>query len=154
MADADLPPGLHFAGVNTWMLMRYLRDHAGPDVTARVLAEAEETRTEEELFDLATWSSYDQFRRLLAATAATCGSAACEYRVRWFPEAPTADAEYLETRNQVLTARLESLQELVGDLVSDDDLEDVLARIIVSAARTISAPVFVLALEALPTADK
>src|SRR6185503_13915631 len=76
MADADLPPELHFAGVNTWMLMRYLRDHAGPDVTARVLAEAEETRTEEELFDLATWSSYDQFRRLLEATAANCGTAA------------------------------------------------------------------------------
>ena len=43
---------------------------------------------------------------------------------------------------------------MVGDLVSDADLEDVLARIIVSAARTISAPVFVLALEALPAADK
>ena len=261
MADTDLPPGLHFAGVNTWMLMRYLRDHAGPEVTQRVLNEAAETRSEDELFDLATWSSYDQFRRLLVATAANCGTAAltsassggltdpsmpemtamlqslgspealfqmvsesggaglapvlafegleigpsewlvrerflddfapyheycawaaglysniprlfgmrtevskeacacegapaCEYRVRWFPDDPTAEAEYLETRNQVLTARLEGLQEMVGDLVSDDDLEDVLARIIVSAARTISAPVFVLALEALPAADK
>jgi diguanylate cyclase (GGDEF)-like protein len=261
MEDADLPPGLHFAGVNTWMLMRYLRDQAPAGTTTRVLAEAGETRSVEELFDLATWSSYDQFRRLLEATAANCGTAAltsassggltdpsmpemtamlqslgspealfqmvsesggaglapvlafegcengpaewvvrerflggfapyheycawaaglysniprlfgmrtevtkeacacdgapaCEYRVRWFPDDPTAEAEYLETRNQILTARLEGLQEMVADLVSDDDLEDVLARIIVSAARTISAPMFVLALEAFPAADK
>ena len=228
---------------------------------AQVLADAAETRSEEALFDIATWSSYEQFRRLLIATAANCGTAAltsassggltdpsmpemtsmlqslgspealfqmvsesggaglapvlafegseigpaewvvrerfldgfapypeycswakglysniprlfgmrtevtkeacacdgapaCEYRVRWFPDDPSSQAEYLETRNQVLTARLESLQEMVGDLVSDADLEDVLARIIVSAARTISAPVFVLALDALPSADR
>jgi diguanylate cyclase (GGDEF)-like protein len=262
MADADLPPGLHFAGVNTWMLIRYLRDQAGPDVIAQILADAEETRTEEELFDIATWSSYEQFRRLLIATAAHCGGTAaltaassggltdpsmpdmtamlqslgspeallrmvsesggaglapvlgfggdeigpaewvvrewfldgfppypeycawaaglytniprlfgmrtevtkeacacdgapaCEYRVRWFPDDPTADAEYFETRIQVLSARLDALQQTVGDLVSDDDLEQILARVIVSAARTISAPVFVLALESLPTADR
>jgi diguanylate cyclase (GGDEF)-like protein len=261
MADSDLPPGLHFAGVNTWMLMRYLRAHAGAEVVAQVLADAGETRTEEDLLDLATWSSYDQFRRLLEATAAICGTAtltsassgglsdpsmpemtamlqslgspeallemttqsggaglapvlgfggaavgstewvvrewfldglapfpeycswaaglyanipalfglraevtkeacqcdgapACEYRIRWFPEDESAEAEYLETRIQVLTARLEGLQQTVGDLVSDDDLERVLARIVVSAARTISAPMFVLALEELPAADK
>src|SRR4029079_2137698 len=94
-------------------------------------------------------------RTEVSKEACACeGAPACEYRVRWFPDDPTAEAEYLETRNQVLTARLEGLQEMVGDLVSDADLEDVLARIIVSAARTISAPVFVLALEALPAADK
>jgi len=76
MGDADLPPGLHFAGVNTWMLMRYLRDQAPAGATTRVLAEAGETRSVEELFDIATWSSYDQFRRLLEATAANCGTAA------------------------------------------------------------------------------
>src|SRR5260221_4335023 len=75
MADADLPPGLHFAGVNTWMLIRYLRDQAEPGAATRVLAEAEETRTEDELFDIATWSSYEQFRRLLEATASNCGTA-------------------------------------------------------------------------------
>jgi diguanylate cyclase (GGDEF)-like protein len=262
MADADLPPGLHFAGVNTWMLMRYLRDQAGPDVTARVLAEAGETRSFDELSDIATWSSYDQFRRLAIATAANCGgnaaltkassggltdpsmpemtamlqslgspeallrmvsesggaglapvlafegqeigpaewvvrewfldgfapyreycawaaglysniprlfgmraevikeacacdgAPACEYRVRWFPDDPSAEADYLETRIQVLSARLDALQQTVGDLVSDDDLEQILARVIVSAARTISAPVFVLALDALPAADR
>ena len=41
-----------------------------------VLADAGESRTEAELFDLATWSSYDQFRRLVEATAANCGTAA------------------------------------------------------------------------------
>jgi diguanylate cyclase (GGDEF)-like protein len=260
--DTDLPPGLHFAGVNTWLLVRYLRDHADPAVAARVLHDAGETRTEDELFDLATWSSYDQFRRLLEATARNCGGVAaltraagggltdpsmpemtamlqslgspeallgmlaeaggaglapvvgfagdevgpaewvvrewfadgfepfpeycswaaglysnvpklfgrraevtkeacacdgapaCEYRIRWFPDDESAEAEYFETRIQLLTARLEALQQTVGDLVSDDDLERVLTRILVSAARTVSAPVFLLALEALPTADK
>ena len=33
------------------------------------LREAGETRTEDELVDNATWSSYDQFRRLLEVTA-------------------------------------------------------------------------------------
>ena len=73
MPDTDLPPGLHFAGVNTWLLIRYLRDQADHTVAARVLRDARETRTEDELFDLATWSSYAQFRRLLEATAANCG---------------------------------------------------------------------------------
>src|SRR3954467_4139267 len=76
MADADLPPGLHFAGVNTWMLMRYLRDQATPGTLTQVLTDAGETRSEEALFDIATWSSYEQFRRLLEATAANCGAAA------------------------------------------------------------------------------
>src|SRR5260221_147892 len=37
MADAGLPPALHFACVNTWMLIRYLRDHAESGCTTRVL---------------------------------------------------------------------------------------------------------------------
>jgi len=260
--DADPPPGLHFAGVNTWLLIRYLREHEGPDAAARVLGEAGDTRTEEELFDIASWSSYDQFRRLLEVTAhmfggnpaleraasggltdpsmpemtamlqslgspeallamitesggaglapiialegceasptewvvrewfadgfapfgeycswaaglysnipklfglraevikeacACDGAPACVYRIRWFPDDASAEAEYVEARVDMLTARLEGLQQTVGDLVSDDDLERVLTRIVVSAARTISAPVFVLALEAMPAADK
>ena len=69
-ADSDLPSGLHFAGVNTWLLVRYLRDQEVPGAAAAVLRDAGETRSEDELFDLATWSSYDQFRRLLEVTAA------------------------------------------------------------------------------------
>jgi len=260
--DGDQPPGLHFAGVNTWLLIRYLREHEGPDAATRVLHEAGELRSEEDLFDIASWSSYQQFRRLLEVTArlfggnaaleraasagltdpsmpemtamlqslgspeallamiteahgaglapvialdgvaagpaewvvrewfaegfapfreycswaaglysnipklfglraevvkeacACDGAPQCVYRIRWFPDDASAEAEYFEARVQMLTARLEGLQQTVGDLVSDDDLEQVLARIVVSAARTISAPVFILALEAMPAADK
>jgi diguanylate cyclase (GGDEF)-like protein len=260
--DGDPPPGLHFAGVNTWLLIRYLREHEGPDAAARVLREAGDPRNEDELFDIASWSSYDQFRRLLEVSArlfggnavleraasggltdpsmpemtamlqslgspeallamiteshgaglapiialdgsaagptewvvhewfadgfapfaeycswaaglysnipklfglraevikeacACDGAPACTYRIRWFPDDATAEAEYFEARLQMLTARLEGLQQTVGDLVSDDDLERVLTRIVVSAARTISAPIFVLALEAMPAADQ
>ena len=35
--DGDQPPGLHFAGVNTWLLIRYLREHEGPDAADAVL---------------------------------------------------------------------------------------------------------------------
>jgi diguanylate cyclase (GGDEF)-like protein len=260
--DAELPPGLHFAGVNTRLLLRYLREQESPGAVERVLRDAGETRTEEELVDNATWSSYDQFRRLLEVTAnayggittlqraasggltdgsqaemtamlqslgtpsallamlseaggaglapvlsfegeeagptewlirerfaegfepyrAYCawasglytniptlfglraevvkeacacdGAPACVYRLRWFPDEASVLAESFEARIQVLNARLEGLQQMVGELVSDDDLERVLTRIVVSAARTMSTPVFVLALESIPSADK
>jgi len=263
MAEENgLPPGLHFAGVNTRLLLRFLREHEAPDAVASVLRDAGESRTEEELVDAATWSSYDQFRKLLEVTArsfggtatleraasggltdgsqaemtamlqslgspdallrivtdaggaglapvlslegcevgpsewivrerfaegfspfreycawaaglysniptlfgmraevtkeacACDGAPACVYRIRWFPDDASTEAEYFEARVKILTARLEGLQQTVGDLVSDDDLERVLTRVVVSAARTISAPVFVLALEAMPAADK
>jgi hypothetical protein len=256
----DASGGLHFAGLNSWLLARHLRE-LGDDALARVLREAGDPRTEAEMFDLATWSSYDQFRRLLEATArlfgaheltraasggladptmpemtsmlqslgspeallamlaqsggaglapvvafeaheagpaewtvhewflpgfapyrvycswatglyanipmlfgmraevtkeacACDGAPACVYRVRWFPDDTAAEAGYVDARIQMLTARLDALQATVGDLVSDDDLELVLARVIVAAKRTISAPVFVLALEGLPAADQ
>src|SRR6185437_12246852 len=79
---------------------------------------------------------------------------ACEHRIRWFPDEPGATAEFLESRIEILTARLESLHETVGDLVSEDDLERVLAKIVNSAAHSMNAPIFVLALEALPSAPK
>jgi diguanylate cyclase (GGDEF)-like protein len=260
--ESDLPSGLHFAGVNTRLLISYLRDHEPPGAAAAVLCEAGDTRSEDELLDNATWSSYDEFRNLLEAfsrsfggsaalqraagagltdgsqaemtamlqslgtpsallamiteaggaglapvialegnevsptewtvrewfangfapfpeycawaaglysnipklfglraevektACASDGAPACEYRVRWFPDDATAAADNLEARIQVLTARLEGLQQTVGDLVSDDDLERVLQRTVVSAARTMSTPVFVLALDAMPSADK
>ncbi len=78
------------------------------------------------------------------------GAPACRYRIRWFPDEPGATTEFLESRIEILTARLESLHETVGDLVSDPDLERVLAKIVGSAAHAMHAPIFVLALEALP----
>jgi diguanylate cyclase (GGDEF)-like protein len=252
----------HFAGVNTWLMIRYLRAHQGPDAARELLRAAGEHRTVDELFDLATWSSYEQFRRLLEVmaksfggaealraasgsgladpsmpemtnmlqslgspeallavitesggaslapviavegqalgptewvvherfvdgfapfpeycewaaglysnipqlfgmrpevehTACACrGADSCEYRIRWFPEEPGANVEFLESRVEILTARLESLHQTVGDLVGERDLERVLAKIVGSAAHAMHAPIFVLALEALPSAPK
>jgi diguanylate cyclase (GGDEF)-like protein len=262
MEPEGVDAGDHFAGINTWLLMRYLRDHEGPDAARRLLREAGDTRTVDELFDVATWSSYDQFRKLLGVAAdsfggtqmlrraasggladpsmpeltsmlqslgspealltmiaesggaslapvialrghavgptewivhewfvdgfapfpeycawaqglyanipklfgmrpevehvscACDGAPTCEYRISWFPDEPAAATAFLERRVEVLSARLESLHETVGDLVSDDDLDRVLAKIVTSAAHAVHAPMFVLALEALPTAPK
>ena len=82
------------------------------------------------------------------------GAPACVYRMRWFPDDANAAVDNFEARIAVLTSRLEGLQQIVGELVSDDDLERVLTRIVVSAARSMSAPMFVLALDALPSAEK
>jgi diguanylate cyclase (GGDEF)-like protein len=260
--EAGVEAGCHFAGVNTWLLVRYLRERGEPGTVQRLLAECGETRTEDELFDLGTWSSYDQLRRLLEVTsdqfggaetlrraagsgladptmpemtnllqslgspeallgvisdsggaslaplialeghalsptewvvyehftggfqafpaycewaagmysnvpqlfgmrpevehvACACeGAPACEYRIRWFPDEPGATTEFLESRIEILTARLESLHETVGDLVSESDLERVLTKIVTSAAHAMHAPIFVLALESLPSAPK
>jgi diguanylate cyclase (GGDEF)-like protein len=253
--------GRQFSGMYTWMLIRFLRAHATPDEIEQLLQEAGETRSAEVLFDIATWSSYDQFRRLIEVTEAKFGSDAlreasstglsetsmpemtnmlqslgspdallemisesggaslapvlafgghavgpcewiveerfvsgfahfpsychwatglyenipklfgmrpevehtacacngapsCEYHIRWFPDEPGAVNDFLESRIQVLTARLESLHQTVSDLVSDDDLERVLTKIVTSAAHAMHAPIFVLALEAMPSAPK
>ena len=71
--EAGVDAGCHFAGVNTWLLIRYLREFGGPNGTERLLHEAGETRSADELFDLATWSSYEQFRGLLETTATEFG---------------------------------------------------------------------------------
>jgi diguanylate cyclase (GGDEF)-like protein len=76
------------------------------------------------------------------------GAPACRFRVTWQPtDEPTRRAEQLEVQVQVLRGSLEALQVTVGDLVSGEDLEEVLARIITSAARAVRAPGFVLAIE-------
>ena len=261
--DADLPPGLHFAGVNTLAPDSLSPRARGPGAAERVLARGRRDPQRRRAVDIATWSSYDQFRRLLEVTARLVrrqrradarrrrrldrsvdarddrdaavarlarsaarddhrvgrrglapvialegnevgadrvgrarmvrrrlravprilrvgGRALLEHpeavrparrsrakkraRATARPRASTASAgspttpastpTYFEARIQILTARLEGLQQTVGDLVSDDDLERVLTRIVVSAARTMSAPIFVLALEAMPAADK
>jgi hypothetical protein len=54
--------------------------------------------------------------------------------VTWQPtDESTRRAEQLEVQVQVLQGSLEALQVTVGDLVSGEDLEEVLARIITSA---------------------
>jgi hypothetical protein len=62
------------------------------------------------------------------------GAPACRFRVTWQPtDESTRRAEQLEVQVQVLQGSLEALQVTVGDLVSGEDLEEVLARIITSA---------------------
>ena len=259
MAAAHEIGDRHFAGVTTHYLLAFLRSRLGAEALGEVLREAGETRSVEELSDDATWSSYDQMRRLLEAGAAavggraslrrvgtamtivmpefaamltslespavlfdgleqlsghfspilamsakqlgpsewlceqhfeegfepfaeycdfTCGllsivphvfgfdfgevveeacirkgAPVCTFRVRWdVVYAPEKLAEHYQLRTEVLEARLEALQRVVADLVSGADLEVVLQRIVASAARVVSAPAYVLALDALPSA--
>jgi diguanylate cyclase (GGDEF)-like protein len=67
--------GHHFGGTYTRALMTHLRQQLGPDGLARVLSRAGESRSVEELSDLATWSSYDEFRALLTEGARALGGA-------------------------------------------------------------------------------
>ncbi len=260
-SETGVEAGCHFAGVNSYLMIRYLRETGGDASVAQLLRAAGETRSADALYDLGTWSSYEQFRRLLEVMADTsgdqavklaagggladpsmpeltnmlqslgspealltmiaesggaslapvielhghavgptewvvhehfvdgfepfpayclwaaglyanipqlfgmraevehvacacAGAPACEYRIRWFPDEAGTTVEFLESRVEILTARLESLHATVADLVSDDDLERVLAKIVTSAAHAMHAPVFVLALESLPSAPK
>jgi diguanylate cyclase (GGDEF)-like protein len=83
------------------------------------------------------------------------GGAACRFRVRWEPNTgPAARVAFYERRSEVLSARLELLQETVADLVSGDDLESVLTRIVASTATTVSAPAYVLALDEIAGAPQ
>ena len=83
----------------------------------------------------------------------TRGAAECVFRVRWDPmDEATRKVDLLETKVQLVEGRLEALQRTVTTLVSAEDVETVLAGIVASAARTIPAPAYVLAIEPLPTA--
>jgi diguanylate cyclase (GGDEF)-like protein len=254
-SEASQAAGRHFAGTNTQFIMKYLRTRTPPGTVERVLRRAGEPRSADLLADAATWSSYTEFRNLLAACAAEvgeeglaaigldafadvsapdatamlqalgspsalyadigpaaaslapvvalsaeeqssnewlirqhfkyglepfrqwcqysigvlgvtprlfgyppalvveeecqcAGAPECRFRVTWQPtDEPTRRADQLEVQVQVLQASLEALQVTVGDLVSGEDLDNVLGRIITSAARAVRAPGFVLAIE-------
>lgn len=253
--DHSATPSLHFAGINTSLLLRYIADELPPGSVDELLRVADEHRSAAQLADPGTWSTYQQFRVLLETasslfggtpfleTAAgsglddptmpeltamlqslgspdalltmlteagsaslapivgisgssigpdewrvelyfedgyepfrehcawsaglftsipklfgfradvveeVCqcdGAPACVVRVRWSAEDGPDAVAFLEQRNSLLAARLESLQETVADLVSGEDLALVLTRILSSAARALHAPAFVLALE-------
>ncbi|HUP72399.1 MAG TPA: bifunctional diguanylate cyclase/phosphodiesterase [Acidimicrobiales bacterium] len=75
----------------------------------------------------------------------------CTVAVRWDATDEMArQVSYLTTRTQLLEMRLESFQRTVAELVSAEDLETVLSRVVAAAARAVRAPGFVLALEPLP----
>jgi diguanylate cyclase (GGDEF)-like protein len=92
----------------------------------------------------------------VAEEACQCdGAPACQLRIRWHPSEDEASRSgYLERRIQVLENRLGALQHTVIDLVSGADLEEVLSGIVASAAKAVAAPSYVLAIEALPAADR
>jgi diguanylate cyclase (GGDEF)-like protein len=79
------------------------------------------------------------------------GAPACVFRIRWEPADEVArQAEFLEERVRALEGRLEQFERTVGDLVSGEDLQTVLARTFVAASRSVRAPICVLALSDLP----
>ena len=59
----------HISGVYTKLLMGFLVETMPSDRIDMLLARAAETRTLAELADAGSWSSYDQFRRLLEERA-------------------------------------------------------------------------------------
>jgi diguanylate cyclase (GGDEF)-like protein len=74
MAWGDLAmPGTDFSGLNTRVVVEYLRDQMPRGTLAAVLEAAGETRSVEVLLDDTSWSSYQQLRRLLEATGAAMG---------------------------------------------------------------------------------
>jgi len=77
----------------------------------------------------------------------------CTAIVRWHSTDDAArELAYLETRLRLSEMRLEEFQRTVAELVSADDLDTVLTRVVRASARATHAPAFVLALDALPWA--
>ncbi len=63
----------HFSGLTTMFVVTHLRDRVGAGALERVLELAGETRSVAELCDERTWTSYDQYRRLLEAASTVMG---------------------------------------------------------------------------------
>lgn len=75
------------------------------------------------------------------------GQSACVTRLRWFPaDGSESRIKYLEGRVRTLEARLRVLQGTVHELVSGTSLDELLGRIISSAAGAVNAPEYVLVL--------
>jgi diguanylate cyclase (GGDEF)-like protein len=86
----------------------------------------------------------------------TChGAPWCSFRVSWreLDETERAAAFY-ETRAQVLDASLESLQDTLGELVSMEDVDQLLEHIVASVAGAVRAPAYLLALHHLPSVSR
>ncbi len=75
----------------------------------------------------------------------------CSVRIRWAETDATARAlAVLETKVRLSELRLESFQRTLAELVSADDLDTMLTRVVASAAHAVRAMAFVLALDPLP----
>ena len=83
------------------------------------------------------------------------GAPCCRYLVSWDAELASADAEErvtaLEAQMAAMSKRLDSAFATASELVSPDDLDTVLARIVERAASAVRAPRYVLAVK--PSAD-
>jgi diguanylate cyclase (GGDEF)-like protein len=92
--------------------------------------------------------------RTVAVTATACqcrGDDECMTVVEWDErEDMQSRLDLTLMQLQVAQSRLESFQQLVNDIVSTDDLDSVLARIVQNAARATNAPGFVLTVDASP----
>jgi diguanylate cyclase (GGDEF)-like protein len=67
----------HFAGTCTRLVLDHVSARAGSAAVAAVLGLAREARSESELREDTTWSSYAQFRALTEAAAAILGTVRC-----------------------------------------------------------------------------
>jgi diguanylate cyclase (GGDEF)-like protein len=63
----------HISGYHTMVLMRFLKATLPSQSIEDILARVGECRSPEELSDLSSWSSYEQYRRLLQAAAVSLG---------------------------------------------------------------------------------
>jgi diguanylate cyclase (GGDEF)-like protein len=87
----------------------------------------------------------------------TQGAPCCRYIVSWDAELASADAEErvtaLEAQMVAMSKRLDSAFATASELVSPDDLDTVLARIVERAASAVRAPGYVLAVRPTPDAE-
>jgi diguanylate cyclase (GGDEF)-like protein len=79
------------------------------------------------------------------------GDDVCRHRLSWSDtDEVTRERDLLRQRIATLEDRIEQFQATVADLVLAGDLVRVLDRIVTAAARTVGAPGFLLAIDALP----
>jgi diguanylate cyclase (GGDEF)-like protein len=89
----------------------------------------------------------------------TRGDDQCLYTVTWDPELAAAAADpqqrvtSLEAQLVAMSERLHGAYATAGDLVSTDDLDAVLRRIVERAADAVRAPSHILAVRTVPTAE-
>jgi hypothetical protein len=88
-------------------------------------------------------------RAEVVETSCQCDRAPeCLYVIRlddW--HMPTNESAFLKFRLRVTEKRVQELERVIGDLVSEEDLNALLHRVTVSAARAIDASAFMLILE-------
>ena len=83
------------------------------------------------------------------------GAECCRFRVRWdATDSEGRRADYLQRQVDLYTARLAILNATVAELVSDAGVDQVLTRILSSAARAVNAPAHLLVLEDFSMASR